>query len=58
MNKIAFITDSSSGIGLHEYSDVYVVPMGTRINNKDYTDMVDISSQEFFELLKQYENGA
>ncbi|TDL98072.1 DegV family protein [Macrococcus brunensis] len=58
MTKIAFITDSASGFGIDEHPDVFVVPMGVIVNEKQYIDYIDIQTEEFYDLLKDYGNGA
>lgn len=58
MSKIAFITDSASGFQQGEHQDVYVVPMGVIINDQQYVDQVDISTEDFTTLLKDYGDGA
>ncbi|WJP98104.1 DegV family protein [Macrococcus bovicus] len=58
MEKIAFITDSASGFGIHEHPDVYVVPMGVVLNNQEYVDYIDIQTDEFYDKLQTYGDGA
>lgn len=58
MGKIAFITDSASGFGMDEHPDVFVVPMGAIVNDKEYVDYIDIQTNQFYELLKDYGDGA
>ncbi|TDM02457.1 DegV family protein [Macrococcus carouselicus] len=58
MEKIAFMTDSASGFGLTEHPDVFVVPMGVIVNDQEYVDYRDIQTHEFYDLLKDYGNGA
>lgn len=58
MSKIAFITDSASGYQQGEHPDVYVVPMGVIIDDQQYVDQVDLSTEAFTALLKDYGDGA
>ena len=53
MSKVAVITDSNSGITQAEALrlGVQVVPMPFRINNKDYFEDVNLTQDEFYELL-------
>ncbi|PTG88125.1 hypothetical protein BU645_11710 [Staphylococcus chromogenes] len=55
MEKIAFLTDSTSGIRADEYKDVFIVSLGTIIDGKEYIDNKDIEIDDFYMLLK--ENG-
>lgn len=56
--KVAWLTDTASGILLDEHPDIYVVPMGVMLNEVHYTDQVDITTERFYELLQQYGDGA
>jgi len=58
LEKIAFITDSASGFDINEHPDVYVVPMGVVLNNKEFVDYIDIQTDEFYEQLRTYGDGA
>lgn len=51
--SIRIITDSASEVEQNEFHDVTVVPMTIIINDKVYKDGVDMSKNEFFDLLEQ-----
>lgn len=53
MAKVAVITDSNSGITQSEAEKlgVQVVPMPFRINDKDYFEDINLTQEEFYELL-------
>lgn len=53
MSKVAIITDSNSGITQTEAErlGVFVVPMPFRINDKDYFEDINLTQDEFYELL-------
>ncbi len=53
MAKVAVITDSNSGITQSEAKKlgVQVVPMPFRINDKDYFEDINLTQEEFYELL-------
>ncbi len=55
MSKIAIITDSNSGITLDEAQKigVKIIPMPFQINGKDYLEEVNLSQEQFYELLRQ-----
>ncbi|WP_414054177.1 DegV family protein [Macrococcus equi] len=57
MNKIAWVTDTSSGLQIGE-KDTFVVPMGVILNDKHYQDQAELSVEEFYQLLKEYGDGA
>lgn len=50
MEKIAFLTDSTSGIRADEYKDVFIVSLGTIIDGKEYIDNKDIEIDDFYML--------
>ena len=50
--SIRIITDSASEAEQNEFSNVIVVPMTVIINDKTYRDGIDMSKNEFFELLE------
>ena len=50
--SIRIITDSASDAEQNEFSNVIVVPMTVIINDKTYRDGIDMSKNEFFELLE------
>ncbi|MCO4327837.1 DegV family protein [Staphylococcus agnetis] len=58
MGKIAFLTDSTSGIRVDEYDDVFIVSLGTIIDGKEYIDNRDIETDDFYKLLKENGDGA
>lgn len=53
MSKVAIITDSNSGITQTEAQrlGVLVVPMPFRINDKDYFEDINLTQEEFYEML-------
>lgn len=53
MSKVAIITDSNSGITQTEAQrlGVFVIPMPFRINDKDYFEDINLTQEEFYELL-------
>ncbi|WP_414043794.1 DegV family protein [Macrococcus sp. EM39E] len=57
MNKIAWVTDTASGCKIGE-KDTFVVPMGVILNEKHYQDQEELSIEEFYNLLKEYGDGA
>ncbi|MFC4388637.1 DegV family protein [Gracilibacillus marinus] len=60
MKKIAWITDSSSGLSKEfaEENDVFVLPLNVIVNGQSYKEDVDLSKDEFYELLKEHGEGA
>ena len=50
--SIRKITDSASDAEQNEFSNVIVAPMTVIINDKTYRDGIDMSKNEFFELLE------
>lgn len=58
MEKIAFLTDSTSGIRVDEYDDVFIVSLGTIIDGKEYIDNTDIDTDDFYMLLEKNGDGA
>ncbi len=50
--SIRIITDSASDAEQNEFSNVIVAPMTVIINDKTYRDGIDMSKNEFFELLE------
>ena len=50
--SIRIITDSASDAEQNECSSVIVAPMTVIINDKTYRDGIDMSKNEFFELLE------
>lgn len=60
MKKIAFITDSASGLSQQfiEENNVYVVPLQLIIGEETYREGIDLSHDRFYELLKDYGEGA
>ncbi|MGV2874827.1 DegV family protein [Macrococcus capreoli] len=57
MNKIAWVTDTASGCIIGE-KDVFVVPMGVILNEQHYKDQAELSVEAFYDLLKEYGDGA
>ncbi|MCE4955904.1 DegV family protein [Macrococcoides caseolyticum] len=57
MNKIAWVTDTASGLQIGE-KDTFVVPMGVILNEKHYQDQAELSVEKFYNLLKEYGDGA
>ena len=55
MKKIAVMTDSNSGISQEEAAQlgVVVIPMPFTIDNVDYYEGINLSQEEFYELLKK-----
>ncbi len=53
MSKVAVITDSNSGITQAEAErlGVKVIPMPFRINDKDYFEDINLTQEEFYELM-------
>lgn len=60
MKKIAWITDSTSGLPA-EYlkeKNIHVVPLQVIVNGKAYREDVDITKEEFYDMLKEHGDGA
>lgn len=60
MKKIAWITDSTSGLPI-EYlkeKNIHVVPLQVIVNDRSYREDIDITKEEFYELLKDHGDGA
>lgn len=57
MNKIAWVTDTASGCIVGE-KDMFVAPMGLILNEVHYQDQTELSIEAFYDLLKQYGDGA
>lgn len=57
MSKIAIVTDSNSGITQEQgkQMEISVIPMPFEINGKEYFEDINLSQEEFYELL---EDGA
>lgn len=55
MSKVAVITDSNSGItqAEGELLGVKVIPMPFRINEKDYFEDINLTQEEFYELMNE-----
>lgn len=55
MGKIAIATDSNSGITQSEATElgIYVIPMPFYSGNKTYYEEIDLSQDEFYDLLQQ-----
>ena len=54
MSKIAVVTDSNSGItqDLAEKMGIYVIPMPFVIDGKEYFEGINLTQEQFFEMLK------
>lgn len=54
MSKIAIVTDSNSGITQHQAKElgVYVIPMPFMINDTTYYEDVNLTQEQFYELLQ------
>ena len=54
MSKIAIVTDSNSGItqDLAEKMGIYVIPMPFVIDGKEYFEGINLTQEQFFEMLK------
>ena len=54
MKKIAIVTDSNSSISQKEGKElgISIIPMPFTINGKEYFEDINLSSDEFFELLE------
>ena len=57
MSKIAIVTDSNSGITQEQGKQmgISVIPMPFEINGKEYFEDINLSQEEYYELL---EDGA
>ena len=51
MEKIRIITESASDMGTPEREDVTVLPMHITFGEKEYLDGVNLSHQEFYNML-------
>lgn len=60
MQKIAWITDSTCGLPEEFIAEhnIYVVPLSVIVNGVSYKDNVDITSETFYEKLKEHGEGA
>lgn len=54
MSKIAIVTDSNSGITQVEATQMgcYVIPMPFTVDEKDYWEDINLTQDEFYEMLK------
>ncbi len=54
MERIAIIKDSNSGISPQEAKElgIFVVPMPVLINEKEYFENVDLSQEQFYQMLE------
>lgn len=54
MNKVAVVSDSNSGIVQEDAKKlgVYILPMPFFINNETYYEGVDLTQEQFYEMLK------
>lgn len=57
MNKIAWVTDTASGCEIGE-QDTFVIPMGVILNDVHYQDQAELPVDKFYQLLKEYGDGA
>ncbi|SHM48888.1 DegV family protein [Gracilibacillus kekensis] len=60
MKKIAWITDSSCGLDKEyaEKNDIFIIPLNVIIKGKTYREDIDISKEEFYDLLKEHGDDA
>lgn len=60
MEKIAWITDSTCGLPEEfiKENNIYVLPLSVVVNEKSYREDVEITTEEFYELLKVHGEGA
>ncbi|WP_054861355.1 DegV family protein [Gracilibacillus sp. JCM 18860] len=60
MKKIAWITDSSSGLSKEfaEKHNIYILPLNVIINGKTYREDVDLTKEEFYQLLQKHGDEA
>lgn len=60
MKKIAWITDSSCGLSpeFARENNVFIVPLNVVINGKSYKEDIDITKDEFYQLLKEHGDDA
>ncbi|PWU66790.1 DegV family protein [Gracilibacillus dipsosauri] len=60
MKKIAWITDSSSGLSKEfaEKHNIYILPLNVIINGKTYREDVDLTKEEFYQLLQKHGDDA
>lgn len=60
LKKIAWITDSSSGLSKEfaAKNNVFVLPLNVIIDGKTYREDVDITKDEFYQLLQSHGNNA
>ncbi|WP_186579245.1 DegV family protein [Aquibacillus kalidii] len=60
MKRIAWITDSTCGFSKDfiEKHNIHVLPLNVIVNGKSYKEDVDISKEQFYELLKEHGDGA
>ncbi|HLR64623.1 MAG TPA: DegV family protein [Pseudogracilibacillus sp.] len=60
MKKIAWITDSASGLSqafIKEHN-IHVVPLQLIVNHETYREGIDITNDEFYNILKEHGEGA
>ncbi|ENH95702.1 hypothetical protein J416_14637 [Gracilibacillus halophilus YIM-C55.5] len=60
MKKIAWITDSSCGLS-QEYAaqhDIFILPLNVIIAGETYREDIDVTKEEFYELLQQHGDDA
>ena len=60
MKKIAWITDSASGLSqafIKEHN-IHVVPLQLIVNHETYREGIDITTDEFYNILKEHGEGA
>ncbi|WP_018933648.1 DegV family protein [Gracilibacillus lacisalsi] len=60
MKKIAWITDSSCGLDREyaEQHDIFIIPLNVIINGKTYKEEVDLTKEEFYQMLKEHGDDA
>ena len=54
MPKVAIVTDSNSGITQDKAKELgfYVIPMPFVINGEDYNEDINLTQEQFYELLQ------
>ncbi|MDX8045678.1 DegV family protein [Gracilibacillus sp. S3-1-1] len=60
MKKIAWITDSSCGLDKEfaEQHDIFILPLNVVVGGKSYREDVDLTKDEFYELLQAHNDDA
>jgi len=60
MKKIAWITDSSSGLSAEFIAEknIYVLPLNVIVGGVSYKENIDLTTEAFYEKLKEHGEGA